>query len=105
MTTLKTVEQAKNQIAKLQAFVDLVEDYQAETLEQQIIKEYAYLGSLTKVAEKVNRLGYSIDGRPYEGTDISFVIKGKGNDELHKVIRSGYLRKTRHTRRKIEQFY
>lgn len=105
MTSLKTVEQAKNQIAKLQTFVDLVEGYQAETLEQQIIKEYAYLGSLVKVAEKVNRLGYSIDGRPFEGGDISSVIKGKGNDELHKVIRSGYLRKTRHSRRKIETFY
>jgi len=34
MTTLKTVEQTKNQIAKLQAFVDLVEGFQAETLEQ-----------------------------------------------------------------------
>lgn len=107
MTILKKVEQTKNQIAKLQAFVDLVESYQPETLEQQIIKEYAYLGSLVKVVEKFNRLGYTIDGRPYEGEDISSVIKGKGkgNDELHKVMRSGYLHKTRQSRRKIKEFY
>ena len=98
MTKLKTVGQAKKKIAELQSFVDLVEGYHAETLEQQIIKEYAYLGNLGKVAEKVNEMGYLIHGQPYKGTDITDVIRGKGNDELHKVIRSGYLLKTRHIR-------
>jgi len=79
-----------------------VEGYHAETLEQQIIKEYAYLGNLGKVAEKVNEMGYSIHGQPYKGTDITDVIRGrgKGSDELHKVIRTGYLLKTRHIRTK-----
>lgn len=100
MRILKTVDQAKRKIEKLQMFVDLVEGYRPETIEQQILKEYAYLGSLVKVAEKVNTMGYLIEGRPYEGTDITNIIKGKGNDELHKYIRKGYLIKTRPSRRK-----
>jgi len=100
MKILKTVDQVKRKIEKLQMFVDLVEGYHPETIEQKVLKEYAYIGSIVKVAEKVNTMGYSIDGRPYEGTDISNIIKGKGNDELHKYIRKGFLYKTRATRRK-----
>lgn len=105
MTKFQTVQQSKKQIVKMQEFVDLVEAYQPETLEQQIIKEYAHSGSIVKVAEKVNSLGYSIEGRPYEGADISAVIRGKGNSDLHKVIRSGYLLKTRHSRTKKNDRY
>lgn len=102
MRVLRTVDQTKGRIEKLQIFVDLVEGYRPETIEQKILKEYAYLGSVVKVAEKVNVMGYSIEGRPYEGTDITNIIKGKGkgNDELHKLIRKGYLYKTRASRRK-----
>jgi hypothetical protein len=100
MRTLKTVDQAKRKIETLQMFVDLVEGYRPETIEQKVLKEYAYLGNIVKVAEKVNSMGYSIDERPYEGTDISNIIKGKGNDELHKYIRKGYLIKTRPSRRR-----
>lgn len=102
MRVLRTVDQTKGRIEKLQIFVDLVEGYRPKTIEQQILKEYAYLGSVVKVAEKVNAMGYSIEDRPYEGTDITNIIKGKGNknDELHKFIRKGYLYKTRASRGK-----
>lgn len=78
----------------------MVEGYRPETIEQQIIKEYPYLGRLVKVAEKMNSVGYSIVERPYEGKDISNIIKGNENDELYKYIRKGYLIKTRPSRRK-----
>ncbi len=105
MTTFKTVQQAKNEINKLLKFVDLVETYNVKNVDQQIIKEYAYLGSIVKVAKEINHLGYSIDGRPYTSEDVSAVIKSRGNDELHKLIRTGYLRKTRHSRRKYSKSY
>jgi hypothetical protein len=37
MKNLKTVDQAKDEFAKLKEFVDLVESFQPETLEDQII--------------------------------------------------------------------
>ncbi|MEK5070237.1 hypothetical protein [Sporosarcina sp. FSL K6-1508] len=104
MKNLKTVEQAKKEIEKLQGFVVLVESFHPETLEEQIIKEYAYIGSVEKVANKVNELGYSNDGRPFEKEDITNIIKGKPTNDLHKLIKSGFLKKTRHTRRKVEKY-
>ncbi|MEK5069733.1 hypothetical protein [Sporosarcina sp. FSL K6-1508] len=104
MKNLKTVEQAKKEIEKLQGFVDLVESFHPKTLEEQIIKEYAYIGSVEKVANKVNELGYSNDGQPFEKEDISNVIKSRPTGDLHKLIKSGFLKKTRHTRRKVEKY-
>ncbi|MFC5591590.1 hypothetical protein ACFPRA_22145 [Sporosarcina soli] len=105
MKNLKTVDQAKKEIATLQRFIDLVESFQPETLKEQIIKEYAYIGSIEKVAIKVYELGYSkSDGNPYEKGDITNIIIGKPANDLHKLIKSGYLKKTRHSRRKIEKY-
>jgi len=44
MRVLRTVGQTKEKIEKLQMFVDLVEGYHPETIEQAILREYAYLG-------------------------------------------------------------
>jgi len=104
MRNLKTVVQAKDEIAKLKEFVDLVESFQPVTLEDQIIKEYAYIGSVEKVAVKVNEMGYSNGSRPFEKEDISNIIKSKPTGDLHKLIRSGYLKKTRHLRSKVEKY-
>ena len=104
MKNLKTVDQAKKEIEILQGFVDLVESFRPETLEEQIIKEYAYIGSIEKVAIKVNEMGYLYDGRAFEKEDISNIIKSKPTNDLHKLIKSGYLKKTRHSRRKIPKY-
>ncbi|KAA0965279.1 hypothetical protein FQ087_02930 [Sporosarcina sp. ANT_H38] len=102
---LKTISQIKKEIAELSAYMELAESFQPETLNDQIIKEYAYIGSLEKVAAEVNEMGYSNDGVPFEKEDISAIIRINPTNELHKVIRSGlFLKKTRHTRRKTEQY-
>jgi hypothetical protein len=41
MPKLLTVRQAKEEIKRLQIYVDLAESYEADTLEKLIIKEYA----------------------------------------------------------------
>ncbi|WP_187393404.1 hypothetical protein [Bacillus sp. E214] len=38
-------------------YIDLVENYQADTIEKLILKEYAYLGSVSKVADELNKRG------------------------------------------------
>jgi hypothetical protein len=100
MVKLITVYRAKKEIERLSVFVELAESCVPETVEQFIVKEYAYLGSLGGVTKKLISMGITLDGRTFEEADVRSVINGKGNDELHKIVRSGYLYKTRPSRRK-----
>jgi hypothetical protein len=54
MKMLKTVDAAKKEIKELEEFVFLVENYEVTTVEQKILKEYAYVGSMVKVVENIN---------------------------------------------------
>lgn len=105
MNKLITVEKAKAQVKILKSYIRLVESYEADTLEKQMIKEYAYFNSIEEVAKVLNERGYSVEGRPIVGADVSSVIKLRSKDELHKIIRSGYLNRTKHSRQKIKSFY
>lgn len=98
-----TVERAKEEVAELQNFIHLAENYKASTVEQFIIKEYAFLGSIAKVAAVLNQRGYRINNQLITQEQVSEIIRGKATDELHKIIKTGYLRKTLHQRRKVKQ--
>ncbi|WP_042375265.1 hypothetical protein [Neobacillus jeddahensis] len=90
-----TYDRAKAEIERLQFYVELIESYQPVNSEQEIIKEYAMTSSITEVA---NRLNVS-----YE--KVVEVISSKGKDELHKIVRSGYMGKTKqHRRKNLYQF-
>lgn len=84
------VDKAKKEIEKLQHFVNLAETYQPVTLDQMAIHQYAYLGSVKKVAEKLNGLGCKIEGRKIEPSDISNIIKRRSKDELHSFLKKSY---------------
>ena len=84
------VDKAKKEIEKLQHFVNLAETYQPITIEQMAIHQYAYLGSVKKVAEKLNDLGCNMDGRKIESSDISNIIKRRPKDELHSFLKKSY---------------
>ena len=105
MKRLMTVEKAKAEVKTLKSYIKLVESYEADTMEKQMIKEYAYLNSIEEVAKVLNDRGYSVEGRSIVGADVSAVIRLKSKDELHKIIRCGYLKKTRHNRHKVKSFY
>lgn len=85
-----TLEKAKIEIKKLQYYVDLVEAYQPNTLEEEIIKEYAMTSSIPQVSKKLSV--------SYE--KVLEVISSKGKDELHKIVRSGYMKKTKFNRKR-----
>ena len=91
------VDKAKKEIEKLQHFVNLAESYQPITLDQMAIHQYAYLGSVKKVAEKLNALGCKIDGQKIESSDISNIIKRRPKDELHSFIKKSYTVKVKST--------
>ena len=100
MRNLKTVAQAKENIRRLQIYVDLAQNFQPKNLEEQILKEYAYLGNIVKVAKKVNEMGFLLNGSPIEKEDVSEIIRSKGTNDLHRILRTGYMKKTRASRRK-----
>jgi hypothetical protein len=54
MTKLITVDRAKAEIKRLQNFVNLVESYEADTLDKAIIKEYAFTNSIVEVTKRLN---------------------------------------------------
>lgn len=100
MKKLKTVVAAKKEILELQAFVLIVESYEVFTLNQRVLKEYAYLGSIVKVVEKVNiEIGRDI----IDSAFVTQLLQSKPQDELHKILKSNYLLKTRPARRISKQ--
>ena len=101
MARFPTVHQALEQIEQLKSFVSLVQEYETDdVLEKEVLKTYAYFGSIQKVAAELNQQSDSKGWPLIDGDFVSNVIKGRGSDPLHKILRSNYMKKTRHIRNK-----
>ncbi len=92
-----TVERAKREIARLQKYVFLVDTYEVDTLDKFVIRTYAEVGSLESTLDLAHRAGY---GYHLEKEDLVAIIKKIKKDELHKLIRAGYMHRTRASRKK-----
>lgn len=55
-----TVDRAREEIDRLQQYVDLVESYEDDTLEKFIIKKYALTGNLEKTLDLVHSFGFGM---------------------------------------------
>lgn len=100
MKLLPTVSKAKKEIEFLQEYVFLAESYQAGNLQEQIIKLYAYTGSIKQVTEQLNAERVQEILLPIDSKFVSDVINSKPMDPLHKLIRTNYLNKTLSTRKR-----
>lgn len=98
-----TVEQAKKKIEELQFFVDIAESYKPETIEQRVIKEYAFTSSRKVVVENLSILGFKYKNRQLEQEDVSNIIKSKNIDDLHRIVKSGFLKKTKSHRKRAAE--
>lgn len=94
MKNFITVEQAKKQVHQLQTYIYLAESFEPKTVEDHIVREYAYLGSLPKVEERMKEMQYDV-----EVEDIRLVLRKQGKNDLHKLIRTGYMKRTRSARK------
>lgn len=92
MRVFVTVEKAQEEIEWLHNYINLVENYQADTVEKLILKEYAYLGSSQRVAEELNSRNVKINEREVLPQDVIAVIRSrvKTTDDLHKIIKRGF---------------
>src|SRR3954451_21795964 len=87
---LITVERAEKEISKLQKYIELVENYEADTLEKWIVKEYAYTNSIVEVVKRISDQGFTINERPIDKKYVTSILDGKIMDELHRLLRLGY---------------
>jgi hypothetical protein len=95
LAQLITVQRAQAEIRRLQYYVNLVESYPADSLEKWIIKEYAYTNSILEVVKRANARNFTHNGFAIEREFVISILAGKANDELHKMMKSGYKRKVR----------
>jgi hypothetical protein len=98
MAKMITVSKAKDEIKRLQEYINLAELYEADTLDKLIIKEYAFSNSIAEVVRVLHRRGIQLDNKAVEKEYVTNVIKGKAMDELHRILKMGYLRKTKYSR-------
>jgi hypothetical protein len=91
MTKLITFDRAKKEIERLQHYVDVIESYPIDTTEDLVIREYAITNSIVKVTEKLN----------LEREYVTSIIKGRSRDELHKLVKSGYMSKKKVGRNRV----
>jgi uncharacterized protein YceH (UPF0502 family) len=96
--TIISVEKAKEEILRLQQYIELVETYEANTLDKLIIKEYALTNSIDKTIKAVNAAGYAINQKEVDRDYVVSLLKKRGRDDLHKLVRSAYMQKTKYTR-------
>ncbi|TWT08196.1 hypothetical protein FQV26_10410 [Planococcus sp. CPCC 101016] len=95
-----TLTEAKNEIQSLETFVQIVENYEPKTLQEEIYKFYAITGSIPKTAALINEKRVQNMLTPIDTVLVTEAIKSKPIDQLHRIIRSGYMTKTRHMRKK-----
>lgn len=99
MVKLMKVNRAKEEVKWLQEYIDLVEAYEADTIEKQIIKSYAYTTSVAEIVRNFENHATMLNGKIIEKDFVVSVITGKATDPLHKLIKSSYLSKIKNNKR------
>lgn len=104
MKLLPTVSKAKEEIEFLQKYVFLAETYEAQSVQEQIIKLYAYTGSIQKVTDQLNAERAQEKLLPIDSKVVSEVIQSRPMDPLHKLVRTNYFNKTLPTRQRSKMY-
>lgn len=98
MNNLPTLSKAKKDVTYLQEFIFLVENYEESTLYQKIIRRYAITGSINQVVLELNAEREMEGLLSIDRVYALEVITSKPKDQLHRLIRTKYMNKTRHNR-------
>lgn len=98
---LITLNNAKAKVKKLNDYIDLVENYETDTIEKWIIKQYAITNSMKKILEIAVEEEITHNGEPLEHQFLVSVINGKKMDQLHHFLRVGYRRAYKPNKRTV----
>lgn len=91
LKNLTTYEKAKRDLTVLQNYITLIDNYKVNNVEQFIIKNYALTNSTSGVIKNYNNHYPNLP--PISREYILQVIKGPPIDELHNIVRKGYIKK------------
>ena len=97
---MPTVEHAKKEVARLEAYIELVENYTDETLSKKILKLYAYTGNIQKVKAEINSQLLKNGLPTIDSQNVTDVILGNSDDQLQKILKMNYMIKTKGKRSK-----
>lgn len=97
MNILKSYNQAQKEVKILLDYIKLIEQFQINSLDDLIIYEYAIHNSISKVIKniKLKKHSFDIDYSKITPEHIKNTILGNPQNQLHSVIKKGYLRKTK----------
>lgn len=85
----------KNEIERLQHYVALAESYDSTTLENWIIKEYAFTNSIGEIVKQAYDKELTNNEIAVDREFVTSVITAKATDELHRLLKAGYRLKVR----------
>lgn len=86
------IDEAKERIKHLEHFIEVVENYKPQSMDQEAAWLYVQLESVTKVAKELNEKGYRIGQRKLNTVDVSTIIKKKPEDEIQEMAKRRYTR-------------
>jgi hypothetical protein len=93
------IEEAKAEIQELEKYINLLDNYAADTFEKVAIKNYVLSESVTKVAVLLNDQGFRVGNRKVISKDISDIIREKTTDDLHAMAKKMFNSNKRKSKR------
>lgn len=90
---LITYQEAQKEIIKLKNYISLIDNYEIDSLDKFIIKNYAIYNSSSSVIRKFNESDFYFKNLTLTREYIFEVINSSPIDELHKIIQRGYQKK------------
>lgn len=96
-----TYNNAKKTIKELQHYIELIDNYEINTIDDLIIYMYAIHNSISQVIKQIKKSHYvnTFDTTLVTPKYITSVILGNKRNELHGIIKKQYKEKTRPRRR------
>lgn len=85
-----TADEARKEIEKLKEYIEFVDQYEPETMEQQMIHLYVQNRNVNAVAKELSERGFRMGRRKLVGKDVTNVIKAKPADPLHELAKKAF---------------
>lgn len=98
MRKLTTIAAAKKDVLELSEFIKLAEEYPEGTLEERILKIYAYCGTLKETVKIINEEQMKCSLPGINESYVRNLIQSSPMNPLHKILRASYMLKTRSQR-------
>lgn len=104
---LKTYNQAQKEVKILLDYIELVEQFEIKNLDDLIIYKYAIHNSISKVIKDIKAhnesFTFNIDSSNVTPEYVKNTILRSPKNQLHSVIKKGYLKKTKPQRNRKNQ--